>query len=107
MTFAKNAKPLCALSEKRRKRTVASDDENARYLVCCWFARVPTLPPGQLFQSNAVSSIGFVEEALPFTDVLPTATLAWVVENFFSDTGVGKLLGLEPKVPPPAEDADK
>jgi len=52
---------------------------------------------GQLFQSNAVSGIGFVEEALPFTDVLPTATLAWVVENFFSETGVAKVLGLAQK----------
>ena len=52
---------------------------------------------GQLFQSNAISSIGFLEEALPFTDVLPTATLAWFVENFFSDTVMGKVLGLQPK----------
>ena len=50
----------------------------------------------QLFQSNAISGIGFVEEALPFTDVLPTASLAWVVENFFSDTAIGRVLGLEP-----------
>jgi len=42
---------------------------------------------GQLFQSNAVSTLGFVEEALPFTDVIPTATLAWVLETFFADTG--------------------
>ena len=44
-----------------------------------------------------MSGIGFVEEALPFTDVLPTATLAWVVENFFSETGVAKVLGLAQK----------
>jgi len=49
----------------------------------------------QLFQSNAISGIGFVEEALPFTDVLPTATLAWVLETFFADTGVGRALGLK------------
>lgn len=56
-----------------------------------------SLPPGQLFRSNAVSSIGFLEEALPFTDVLPTATFAWLVENFFADTVVGKVLGLQSK----------
>jgi hypothetical protein len=35
-----------------------------------------------------------VEEALPFTDVVPTATLAWVLETFFADTGLAKILGL-------------
>lgn len=49
---------------------------------------------GQLFQSNAISGVGFVEEALPFTDVLPTATIAWVLEEFFADTWPGKALGL-------------
>ena len=49
---------------------------------------------GQLFQSNAISGVGFVEEALPFTDILPTATIAWLLENFFADTWPGKALGL-------------
>ena len=30
-----------------------------------------------LFQSNAIAGIGFVEEILPFTDVIPTFTLSW------------------------------
>ena len=48
----------------------------------------------QLFRSNVVSGVGFVEEALPFTDVIPTATLAWMTETFFSDTWPGRALGL-------------
>jgi len=42
------------------------------------YAPLETFLLSQLFQSTAVSGIGFVEEALPFTDVLPTATLALV-----------------------------
>ena len=48
----------------------------------------------QLFRSNVVSGLGFVEEALPFTDVIPTATLAWMTETFFGDTLPGRALGL-------------
>jgi|EP00982_Pelagococcus_subviridis_P016280 hypothetical protein len=60
---------------------------------------------GQLFRSNAISSLGFVEEALPFTDVLPTATLAWVIEEFFGDTWVARRLGINGIPPKPAKDA--
>ena len=35
----------------------------------------------QLVRSNVVSGVGFVEEARPFTDVIPTATLAWMTER--------------------------
>eukprot|EP00747_Dinoflagellata_sp_TGD_P191214 gnl/TRDRNA2_/TRDRNA2_54292_c0_seq1.p1 gnl/TRDRNA2_/TRDRNA2_54292_c0~~gnl/TRDRNA2_/TRDRNA2_54292_c0_seq1.p1 ORF type:complete len:335 (-),score=43.14 gnl/TRDRNA2_/TRDRNA2_54292_c0_seq1:279-1283(-) len=51
----------------------------------------------KLFGSSAISGIGFVEEALPFTDEIPTATLAWVVETFWPESPVGKLLGLSKK----------
>jgi len=42
--------------------------------------------PGQavalmtLFSSRRVAIIGFLEEALPFSDILPTATIAWFME---------------------------
>ena len=49
----------------------------------------------RLFRSNAIATIGLVEEGLPFTDAIPTATLAWVLETFFAETWIGKLLGLE------------
>lgn len=57
----------------------------------------------QLFRSNAIASLGFIEEALPFTDVIPTATLAWVLEEFFADSPPAKLLGLKR----PGEDPKK
>lgn len=58
----------------------------------------------QLFRSNAIASLGFIEEALPFTDVLPTATLAWVLEEFFADSPPGKLLGLDKNPEPEREE---
>jgi hypothetical protein len=60
----------------------------------------------QLFRSNAIASIGFIEEALPFTDILPTATLAWVLEELFADSPPAKLLGLR-KTPDAREEALK
>ena len=47
-----------------------------------------------LFGSGAVSGFGFVEEALPFTDAIPTATIAWAVETFQPNSGIARALGL-------------
>ncbi|CAM9450825.1 unnamed protein product [Phaeothamnion confervicola] len=47
-----------------------------------------------LFGSNTLSAIGFIEEVLPFTEVIPLATLAWVLKYFFSDTLLASALGL-------------
>ena len=33
-----------------------------------------------LYQSNVLASIDLLEEVLPFTDVLPTATIGWACE---------------------------
>jgi len=38
-----------------------------------------------------VSSLGTLEEFLPFTDILPTATLAWVT---YLGTWLGGFLGI-------------
>ena len=40
---------------------------------------------------------GALEEALPFTDVIPTATLAWLLETLYPESAAAKLLGLGPK----------
>jgi len=61
----------------------------------------------QLFRSSAISGLGFIEEALPFTDVLPTATLAWILEEFFADSVVGKAVGLRQPEPEPHEGGKK
>jgi len=48
-----------------------------------------------MFDANGIALIGFAEELLPFTDVLPTATIAWVIETFFPDSILGRLLGIQ------------
>ena len=40
--------------------------------------------------------LGFIEEALPFTDALPTATAAWVLQTLFSESPLAQLLGIQP-----------
>jgi len=44
--------------------------------------------------SAQVGTLDFVKEALPFTDALPVATLAWVLKNVYPDSGPAKLLRL-------------
>ena len=57
------------------------------------WAPVSFLAARALF-SNAVAVANFAEEALPFTDVVPTNTLAWVVETFYADSELAARLGL-------------
>ena len=45
-----------------------------------------------LFKSPAISAFGFVEEILPFTDVIPTFTLSWVLSTLFPTTPFAKAL---------------
>lgn len=48
------------------------------------YAPIAALLLRQLFSgSNIVALLEFVEEILPFTDVLPLATVCWIVESFF------------------------
>jgi hypothetical protein len=44
--------------------------------------------------SNTVLVLEFAEEILPFTDILPLATICWVVDTFLTDSNVAKLLQL-------------
>jgi len=43
-----------------------------------------------LFKSPAISAFGFIEEILPFTDVIPTFTLSWVLSTLFPTTPLAK-----------------
>ena len=46
-----------------------------------------------LFQgSNIVFALEFTEEILPFTDVLPLASLCWIVETFYGSSDIARLL---------------
>lgn len=37
-----------------------------------------------LYGDGLWSTVGFVEELLPFTDIIPSATLAWMTEHYGS-----------------------
>ena len=57
------------------------------------FAPAAALALRSLFQgSNVVFALEFVEEILPFTDILPLATICWVVETYFGDSDVARAL---------------
>jgi len=47
-----------------------------------------------LFGSTQVTGLDFVKEILPFTDILPVATIAWALQNLYYDSDASKLLGL-------------
>ena len=53
----------------------------------------PHAPRAQaLFQSNALAGIGFVEEILPFTDIIPTFTLSWCLATLWPTTPIAQKL---------------
>ena len=45
-----------------------------------------------LFQSNLIAGFGFVEEILPFTDIIPTFTLSWCLSTLWPTTPIAKKL---------------
>ncbi|CAE7705744.1 unnamed protein product [Symbiodinium sp. CCMP2592] len=46
-----------------------------------------------LFGSRSIATVGFLEELLPFTDLIPSATLGWILETFFAESCLGRALG--------------
>ncbi|KAL3799679.1 hypothetical protein ACHAWO_002863 [Cyclotella atomus] len=57
------------------------------------YAPMAALLLRQLFQgSNVVFLLEFVEEILPFTDILPLATICWTVETFFGSGNLARAL---------------
>lgn len=44
--------------------------------------------------SNVLFGLEFAEEILPLTDVIPLATICWVVETYFADSELAKILGV-------------
>mmetsp|Transcript_21182 Transcript_21182/g.44471 ORF Transcript_21182/g.44471 Transcript_21182/m.44471 type:complete len:288 (+) Transcript_21182:56-919(+) len=62
-------------------------------LVDVVYAPIAALLLRQLFSgSNVIFLLEFAEEILPFTDVLPLATICWVVESFFGGGSLARLL---------------
>ena len=57
------------------------------------YAPIAALALRSLFQgSNVVFALEFAEEILPLTDILPLATICWVVETYFGDSDVARIL---------------
>jgi hypothetical protein len=57
------------------------------------YAPIAALLLRQLFHgSNVVFLLEFAEEILPFTDILPLATICWVVETFFGRGNLARAL---------------
>ncbi|CAE7716818.1 unnamed protein product [Symbiodinium pilosum] len=50
-----------------------------------------------LFGSKSIATVGVVEELLPFTDLMPTATLGWILETFFAESCLGRCVGFSKK----------
>jgi len=52
-----------------------------------------------VFGSSAISTLEFAKEILPGTDILPVATLAWLLQNIFTDSPLTGALGLKKEDP--------
>ncbi|CAJ1969328.1 unnamed protein product [Cylindrotheca closterium] len=44
--------------------------------------------------SNVLFGLEFAEEILPLTDIIPLATIAWVVETYFANSELAKILSV-------------
>ena len=69
------------------------------------YAPVAALLLRQLFSgSNVVFLLEFAEEILPFTDILPLATICWVIEAFFGSGSLARALRIGAYAPGAASD---
>ncbi len=59
-----------------------------------WAPIAAVLMRNLFYGSNIVLVLEFVEEVLPFTDILPLATLCWVLDTFFGESDAARALGL-------------
>lgn len=50
-----------------------------------------------LFKSPLLGGLGFVEEILPFTDVVPTFCIGWCLQHLWPTTPVAQKMGILPK----------
>jgi len=51
----------------------------------------------QIFGSNIITTIDFLKEILPGTDILPVASLAWLLQNFYPFSPITSALGISPR----------
>ena len=51
----------------------------------------------KLFNNNVLTSFEFIKEVLPGTDIIPVATISWLLQYVFSDTFISNSLQLSNK----------
>eukprot|EP01041_Mallomonas_annulata_P001693 gene1693-3283_t len=60
------------------------------------WAPISAFALNQIFGSSTVSTIDFVKEILPGLDVIPVASLAWLLQNYYPQNPVTNILGIRP-----------
>jgi len=58
------------------------------------WAPIAALGLRSLYGSNVIFGLELVEEILPFTDIIPLATICWCIESFAPDGDLAKALGI-------------
>lgn len=61
------------------------------------FAPASAVMLKMLYNSNGIAAIGCTEEILPFTDITPTATIAWFMENVMGNNCCTRAFGFAHK----------
>merc|ERR1740117_2682077 len=69
-------------------------------VVDLWWAPICGFFLQYMFGSMLVTSFGAIEEILPFTDIVPTATLTWCITQCDSLAFVRNMLGIKRYVAP-------
>lgn len=58
------------------------------------WAPVAALILRSIYGSNVILALEFAEEILPFTDILPLATICWFIDTYQPESNIAKLLQL-------------
>jgi len=61
------------------------------------FAPASAVAIKMMFNANAIALLGLVEELGPYTDIIPTATIAWFLEECAPDPPLTRCLGVRPE----------
>ena len=65
------------------------------YRVLFCYLSAPYCPSALPVHPNSLALLEFLKEALPGSDVLPLATIAWTLANAYSDSAAARALGLD------------
>ena len=56
------------------------------------YAPIAAILLRELYGSNVAFGLEFVEEILPFTDIIPLATICWIVDTYFPESDIARIL---------------